>query len=108
MLVIAATRGDTYAIHLTVITSLTEGGPAEKMGLKIPDIILEINGNKVGNSDQLREAVRTSQKKRDHTYVAGILLLGGLVWLAVGRSPLWPGVALTAGGALWIALAWRR
>ncbi len=45
--------------------------------------------------DQLREAVQTSQKRRDHTYVAGILLLGGLVWLAVGRSPLWPGVALT-------------
>jgi ubiquinone biosynthesis protein len=58
--------------------------------------------------DQLREAVHTSQKRRDHTYVAGILLLGGLVWLAVGRSPLWPGAALIAGGALWIALAWRR
>ncbi len=52
-------------IHLgfdgAVITSLTEGGPAEKMGLKIHDIILEINGNKVGNSDQLREAVQASQ-----------------------------------------------
>jgi ubiquinone biosynthesis protein len=58
--------------------------------------------------DQLREAVHTSQKRRDHTYVAGILLLGGLVWLAVGRSPLWPGAALIAGGVLWIALAWRR
>jgi ubiquinone biosynthesis protein len=58
--------------------------------------------------DQLREAVRTSQERRDHTYVAGILLLGGLVWLAVGRSPLWPGAALIAGGVLWIALAWRR
>ncbi len=58
--------------------------------------------------DQLRAAVHTSQKRRDHTYIAGILLLGGLVWLAVGRSPLWPGVALIAGGVLWIGLAWRR
>ena len=58
--------------------------------------------------DQLREALRASQKRREHTYVAGILLLGGLLWLAVGRAPLWPGFALTAGAVLWIALAWRR
>ena len=57
---------------------------------------------------QLRETLRGSQEKRDRTYVAGILLLGGLIWLAVGGSRLWPGVALTISGALWIALAWRR
>jgi len=57
---------------------------------------------------ELRETVRESQRKRDHTFVAGILLLGGLMWLAVGRAPLWPGAALTAIGAVWIALAWRR
>jgi hypothetical protein len=58
--------------------------------------------------DQLRETVRESQKKRDHTFVAGIVLLGGLIWLAVGRAPLWPGALLTVLGAIWIAIAWRR
>jgi ubiquinone biosynthesis protein len=57
---------------------------------------------------ELRETVRESQRKRDHTFVAGILLLGGLIWLAVGRAPLWPGAALTAIGVVWIAFAWRR
>jgi len=58
--------------------------------------------------EELRDSVRESQKKRDHTFVAGIVLLGGLIWLAVGRSPLWPGALLTVGGVLWIAYAWRR
>jgi ubiquinone biosynthesis protein len=58
--------------------------------------------------EELRESVRESQKARDRTFVAGVILLAGLVWLAVGRSPLWPGAILTASGALWIAYAWRR
>ncbi len=58
--------------------------------------------------EELRAAVRESQEKRDHTFVAGILLLGGLIWLAVDRSPLWPGALLTVVGAVLIAFAWRR
>lgn len=58
--------------------------------------------------DELRATVRQSQKTRDQTFVAGILLLGGILWLAVDRSPISPGVILTAVGAVWIALAWRR
>ncbi|HZF17033.1 MAG TPA: ubiquinone biosynthesis regulatory protein kinase UbiB [Steroidobacteraceae bacterium] len=58
--------------------------------------------------EELRATVRESQEKRDHTFVAGILLLGGLIWFAVDRSPLWPGALLTIVGALWIAFAWRR
>jgi len=57
---------------------------------------------------ELTATVRASQRKRDHTFVAGILLLGGLVWLAVGRAPLWPGALLAVAGALWIGFAWRR
>jgi ubiquinone biosynthesis protein len=58
--------------------------------------------------EELRDSIRESQLKRDRTFVAGVILLGGLVWLAVGRSPLWPGAILTVAGALWIAYAWRR
>jgi ubiquinone biosynthesis protein len=57
---------------------------------------------------ELRETVRAGQRKRDHTFVAGIVLLGGLVWFAVGRAPLWPGALLVAIGAVWIGFAWRR
>ena len=31
-----------------------------------------------------------------------------LVWLAAARDPAWPGVALAAGGVLWLLAAWRR
>ena len=58
--------------------------------------------------EQLHATLRESQRKREHTLVAGILLLGGLIWFAVDRSPLWPGVLLTVVGAAWIAFAWRR
>ena len=58
--------------------------------------------------EELHATLRESQRKREHTFVAGILLLGGLVWFAVDRSPLWPGALLTVVGAAWIAFAWRR
>jgi ubiquinone biosynthesis protein len=58
--------------------------------------------------EELRATLRESQRKREHIYVAGILLLGGLVWFAVERSPLWPGALLTVVGIAWIVFAWRR
>lgn len=58
--------------------------------------------------EELRAAVRESQRQRDHTVVASVLLLGGLLWLAVDRAPLWPGVVLAVVGVTWVALAWRR
>ncbi|MGH8265123.1 MAG: ubiquinone biosynthesis regulatory protein kinase UbiB [Steroidobacteraceae bacterium] len=58
--------------------------------------------------EELHATLRESQRKREHTFVAGILLLGGLIWFAVDRSPLWPGALLTVVGAAWIAFAWRR
>jgi ubiquinone biosynthesis protein len=58
--------------------------------------------------EELRTTLRESQRKREHMYVAGILLLGGLVWFAVERSPLWPGALLSVVGIAWIVFAWRR
>jgi len=40
--------------------------------------------------------------------LAAALLLGALVWLAVGRSPAWLGWALLAAGAAGVVYAqWR-
>jgi membrane-associated protease RseP (regulator of RpoE activity) len=40
-----------------LVTSVTTSSPAEQMGLKAGDIILEINGKAVANTDDLRQAL---------------------------------------------------
>jgi ubiquinone biosynthesis protein len=56
--------------------------------------------------EELRAELRASARRRDSTIVGGVTLLGGLVWLAVSFNP-WPGVVLSAAGAIVIALARR-
>jgi ubiquinone biosynthesis protein len=56
--------------------------------------------------EELRAELRASARRRDATMVGAVTLLGGLVWLAVSFNP-WPGIVLTAAGALAIVLARR-
>jgi ubiquinone biosynthesis protein len=56
--------------------------------------------------EELRAELRASARRRDTTIVGAVTLLGGLVWLAVSFNP-WPGVVLSAAGALTVALARR-
>jgi len=56
--------------------------------------------------EELRAELRAGARRRDATMVGAVTLLGGLVWLAVSFNP-WPGIVLTAAGALAIALARR-
>ncbi|MFO1425804.1 MAG: ubiquinone biosynthesis regulatory protein kinase UbiB [Steroidobacteraceae bacterium] len=58
--------------------------------------------------DSLKRTISDSNRRRDAVTVGAVLLLGGLVWLAVGRSPQWPGAALSIAGAAWLLLRWRR
>ena len=58
--------------------------------------------------DALREDVRRAGRRRDAIMVGAAILLGGLVWLAVNGGTAWPGWALTAFAAAWLAVAWRR
>jgi len=60
------------------------------------------------NVTALQQSIREGDRRRDAITIGSAILLGGLVWLAVAREPLWPGIALTATGALWLLLAWRR
>jgi hypothetical protein len=56
--------------------------------------------------DELRAELRAGSRRRDGTLVGATLLLGGLLWLAVGAWLL-PGFLLMAGGALAVVLARR-
>lgn len=58
--------------------------------------------------DSLKQVIRDSNARRDMITVGAAILLGGLVWLGVGRPPMWPGWAISALGALWLLRAWRR
>ena len=56
--------------------------------------------------DELREELRASSRRRDGTMIGATLLLGGIVWMAVGASLL-PGLVLAGAGGLVIGLARR-
>ncbi|HSD75337.1 MAG TPA: ubiquinone biosynthesis regulatory protein kinase UbiB [Steroidobacteraceae bacterium] len=58
--------------------------------------------------EELKRTVRDTNARRDEITVAGVLLLGGIVWLAVGHNAEWPGWLLTAAGSLWLFKVWRR
>ena len=51
----------------------------------------------------LRQEIREDGRRRDVTLIAAITLLGGLFWLALDRSPSWPGIVLVFGSvfSLW-------
>jgi ubiquinone biosynthesis protein len=50
----------------------------------------------------LRREIAANQHRRDSLTIAGFLLLGGIVWLALERDPAWPGWTMCAFAALWI------
>jgi hypothetical protein len=57
--------------------------------------------------EELLAELRVGAKRRDGTIIASTLLLGGIVWMAVGSSLL-PGLLLAATGIVGVALARRR
>ena len=58
--------------------------------------------------EALQEEVRRSSRRRDAITVGAAILLGGLVWLGVDGGVGWPGWVLTAAGAIWVGVGWRR
>jgi ubiquinone biosynthesis protein len=58
--------------------------------------------------ESLRNEIRRTNRRRDGVTIAGVLLLGGIVWLAVGHNPAWPGWTLAGVGAAWLIAALRR
>jgi ubiquinone biosynthesis protein len=60
------------------------------------------------NLRSLERSVRETNRGRDLVTVSSALLLGGLVWLALERSPQWVGWALLGASGLGLLWAWRR
>jgi ubiquinone biosynthesis protein len=58
--------------------------------------------------DDLERSLRHSSRRRETVTVGAAILLGGLVWLAVGRATDWPGWAMVVIGAAWVLAAQRR
>jgi ubiquinone biosynthesis protein len=56
----------------------------------------------------LRSEIKRTNRRRDKVTVAAVILLGGIVWLALGRDPQWAGWALAAVGAAWIVAEMRK
>jgi ubiquinone biosynthesis protein len=58
--------------------------------------------------EELRDEIRRAGRRRDAVTVGAAILLGGLVWLAVGGPGQWPGWLLSLFGTAWLTAAWRR
>jgi ubiquinone biosynthesis protein len=56
----------------------------------------------------LRQEIASTNKRRDSLMIAGFVLLGSIVWLAVDGDPRWLGWVLALGSVSWIAVALRR
>jgi hypothetical protein len=56
----------------------------------------------------LRNEIRRTNRRRDKVTIAAVMLLGGIVWLAVGREPAWAGWGLAGAGAAWLLATLRR
>ncbi len=56
----------------------------------------------------LRGEIRRTNRRRDRVTVAAVVLLGGIVWMALGRDPQWAGWALGAAGTAWLLFEMRR
>jgi fatty acid desaturase len=53
--------------------------------------------------ERLRAALRRDRRRSDSIFAAGVVFLGGIVWLSLGTQPAWLGWILAAGGAVWLA-----
>lgn len=56
------------------------------------------------DAEAMREETRASARRRDYAILSAAFVLGGILWFALVRAPIWPGVLSLASGFL---LFWR-
>ena len=56
----------------------------------------------------LRGEIRRTNRRRDKVTIASVILLGGIVWLALERYPLWIGWGMVGIGVAWLLGLLRR
>jgi ubiquinone biosynthesis protein len=59
-------------------------------------------------SRSFADILERSGRRREAVTIGAAILLGGLVWLGLGREAAWPGWSMLALGALWILIGRRR
>jgi ubiquinone biosynthesis protein len=55
--------------------------------------------------EELRKELLAAARRRDQTILAAALIFSGVLWFALVREPVWPGVACLIGG---VVVLWRR
>ncbi|HTU65824.1 MAG TPA: ubiquinone biosynthesis regulatory protein kinase UbiB [Steroidobacteraceae bacterium] len=58
--------------------------------------------------DALRGEIRRTNRRRDKVTIAAVVLLGGIVWMALGREPAWAGWGMVGVGIAWLLAVVRR
>jgi ubiquinone biosynthesis protein len=56
----------------------------------------------------LRNEIKRTNRRRDKVTIASVVLLGGIVWLALGREPAWAGWGMLGVGIAWLITTFRR
>ena len=58
--------------------------------------------------EKLRAELRRERRRSDALFAAGIIFLGGVIWISLATRPAWAGWAFAAWGGAWMALILRR
>jgi len=61
-----------------------------------------------GGGRALLQLLARAERRREAVTIGAAILLGGLIWLALGREAAWPGWAMLVLGAFWILLGRAR
>jgi len=98
----------------TVIGSLREHWPDIAEAIKVLPVIARrairrayddelVVRTETESLDRLRAELRRDRRRSDAVIAAGVVFLGGIMWLSLAMRPAWLGWLLAAGGALWLA-----
>jgi ubiquinone biosynthesis protein len=58
--------------------------------------------------NSLRNEIKRTNRRRDKVTIASVVLLGGIVWLALGREPSWAGWGMVGAGIGWLIFVLRN
>ncbi len=103
----------------TVIGSLREHWPDIAEAIKVLPVIARrairrayddelVVRTESTSLEALRKETKKLRRRSDAIYAAGVVFLGGIVWISLGTRPGWLGWLLAAGGAAWLARGLTR
>jgi hypothetical protein len=55
--------------------------------------------------ESLEDSLLRHGRRWEAAIIGSAILIGGLIWLSVGRTPEWPGWAMLVAGAAWVFAA---